>query len=131
MYSMNYFYSMIFGSSIWSSICWWNSLKLLHVLYSDFHARVKHKNKLHLTVLLLRFVFCLRGVKYTFTIRGFLLDLIIPLHRGNFKFFLAAWKVTYHTTDHFSTIRCIILNALTPEADLLLLQHLRWSFLWQ
>ena len=29
---------------------------------------------------LLRFVYCLRGAKYTFTSIGFVLDLIVPLH---------------------------------------------------
>ena len=48
--SMKYFDSMIFGNQIWSSICKWNSLKLLYVLYSDFDARVKHKNKPHFIV---------------------------------------------------------------------------------
>ena len=87
MCSMKYLYSMTFGSQIWSSICYWNSLKLLHVLYSDFEACVKHKNKPYLTVLPFRFVFCLREAKYTFTSKGFVLDLIIPLHRGNLSFF--------------------------------------------
>ena len=63
------------------------TLKLLHVLYSDFDAPLKHKNKTYLTVFPLRFVFCLRGAKYTFTSSGFVLDLIIPLHRGNLSFF--------------------------------------------
>ena len=83
----NFFIQWVFVSQIWSSICLWNSVKLLHVLYSDFDARVKHKNKPHLTFLLLRFVFCLRGVKYTFATSGLVLDLIILLHRGNLSFF--------------------------------------------
>ena len=32
---MYFFNSMIFGNQIWSSICWWNSVELLHGLYSD------------------------------------------------------------------------------------------------
>ena len=87
---MKFFYSMIFGSQIWSSLCQWNSLKLLHVLYSDFNARVNHKSKPYLTALALKFVFCLRGVKYTFTGSGFVLDLIIALHRRNLGFFFLA-----------------------------------------
>ena len=85
MCSMKYFYSLSFGSQIWSSICQRNSLKLLHVLYSD--TRVNHKTNSHLTVLPLKFVSCLRGAKYTSSSGGFLLDLIIPLHRGNLSFF--------------------------------------------
>ena len=83
---------MIFGSQIWSSLCQWNSLKLLHVLYSDFNARVNHKSKPYLTALALNFVFCLRGVKYTFTGSGFVLDLIIALHRRNLGFFFQLHK---------------------------------------
>ena len=41
MRSMNFFYAMIFGSQIWSSIYYWNGVKFLHGLYSDFDAYVK------------------------------------------------------------------------------------------
>ena len=58
----------------------------------------------------------MRGAKYTFTGSGFVLDLVILLHRGNLSFFLDALKVTDDAIDHFSSIGCIILNALTPEA---------------
>ena len=102
MCSMKFFYSMILGSKIWSSICRWNSVKLLHVLYSDFDACVNHKSKPHLTVLTFKFVFGLRGLKCTFTGSGFVVDLIIPLHQSNLGFFLAAWKVTDHTTIIFT-----------------------------
>ena len=61
--------------------------KPFHGLYSDFDVSVNHKTNSHLTVLLLSFVFCLRVAKYTFTGSGFVLDLIIPLHRGNLSFF--------------------------------------------
>ena len=113
MCSMNYFYSMVFGSQIWSSICQCNSVKLLHVLYSEFDA----------------FVFCLRGAKYTFTSNGFCIRLNHSTSSGQLNFLLATRKVTDYTTDHFSTMGCIILNPLTPESDLQLLQHLRWGLL--
>ena len=57
----------------------WNSVKLLYVLNSGFDTLVNHKNKPHLSALPLRFVFCLRWIKYTFTGSDFVLDLIIPL----------------------------------------------------
>ena len=83
---MKFLYSMIFGSQILVFHLLVN-MQLLHVLYSDFDARVNHKYKPHLTVLALNFVLYLRGVKYAFTgSSGFVLDLIIPLHRGNLSF---------------------------------------------
>ena len=71
---MKFFCAVTFGSQTWSFICWWNGKKLLHGLYSDFDAYVSHKNELHLTVSVLRFVFWLRGVKYIFLVCGFILD---------------------------------------------------------
>ena len=62
-------------------------MKLLHVLYSGFNAHVNHKSKPYLSALALKFVFCLREVKYTFTASGFVLDLIIALHRRNLSVF--------------------------------------------
>ena len=44
MRSMNLFYSMIFGSQIWSSIYYWNGVKFLRGLYSDFDACVSKKD---------------------------------------------------------------------------------------
>ena len=70
-------------------MCKGNSVKLLHVPYSDFDARVNHKNESRLTVLAIKFVICLRGMKYTVTGSGFALDVIIPINRGNLSFFLA------------------------------------------
>ena len=71
-----------FRSQIWSSICYRNKVKFLYGLYSDFDAYVSHKNKLHLTVSLLRFVSLLRRVKYIFTGSDFALDCRIVLNRG-------------------------------------------------
>ena len=70
-------------------MCKGNSVKLLHVPYSDFDARVNHKNKSRLTALAIKFVICLREMKYTVTGSGFALDVIIPINRGNLSFFLA------------------------------------------
>ena len=81
------FYSMIFGSQIWSFVWWWNNVNLLHGLYSDFDARVSLANKLHLSALLFRFVFWLRIVKCTSIGSGFVLDCIIALNKGNLSFF--------------------------------------------
>ena len=44
----------------------WNFVKFYRDLYSDFDAFVRHKNELHLSVSLLRFVFCLGRVEYAF-----------------------------------------------------------------
>ena len=70
-------------------MCKGNSVKLLHVPYSDFDARVNHKNKSRLTVLAIKFVICLRGMKYTVTGSGFARGVIIPINRDNLSFFLA------------------------------------------
>ena len=64
MRSMKFFYSMIFGSQIWSSIWKWNGVKFLHGLYSDFDAYVSHENELHLPVSVFRFDFWLRRVNF-------------------------------------------------------------------
>ena len=78
--SMKCFYTMNFSSQIWPFICLWNSVQLLHGLHSDLEERLNHKHKLHLTGSPLRFVFCLRKVKCTFTGSVFVLDCIVLLY---------------------------------------------------
>ena len=43
---MKFFYLVNSGSQILSSICQWNSVKLLRGLYSDFDKPSSYKNKL-------------------------------------------------------------------------------------
>lgn len=102
-------------------------MRLLHDLHSDIDPLVSHKIELQLNVSLLRFVFCLRRVKFTFAGGGFVLDCIGTLNRGRMSFFLAAWV----GIDHFRPIKSRIIIDFIPEVDLRLLQHLKWSSLWQ
>ena len=77
MRSMKFFYSMIFGRNlVFHLLVKWRKVFAVFsfFLYSGFDAYVSHKNELHLTVSLLRFVFLLRKVKHIFIGRGFVLD---------------------------------------------------------
>ena len=71
---------------------------------------------MNFTISRLRFAFCLRRVKYTFTGSVFVLDCIIALNRGNLILFPAAKVGADHITDKFSTIECRIISPSTPEA---------------
>ena len=90
------FYSMIFGSQIWSSICQGNRVKLLFGLYSDSDTRVNHKKRLQITLPPLSEVhFYKQQVLYWTVSVHFIgsstvIDCIVTLTGGNLCFFLAA-----------------------------------------
>lgn len=86
------------------------SVRVSCFAWSDSDAHVSRKNKLHLTVSQLRFVSCLRKVKYTFTFSSLLCWTVsLNLIEATEVFFLAAQAGTDHTTNHFSTIGCKII----------------------
>ena len=98
----------------------WNSIKLLYVLNSGFDTLVNHKNKPHLPTLPLRFVFCLRWIKYTFTGSGFVLDLIIPLKLSFFPSCIKSNWPFFHNRIHNSNcshFRGGSRTAITPNME--------------